>query len=85
MNETTNIHTDVAPSEQLRFAVIAIEAAANKYKANPSDLACRLENQGLIDGRLWKYYDLLHTQSRDYVADDLMEALTHRENKAKQL
>jgi len=72
-----------APSEQLLFAVIAIETAADKYSANPSDLAMRLEKQGLIEGRLWKYYDVLHTQSREYVADDLMAALRHREGKEK--
>lgn len=71
------------PSEQLLFAVIAIESAAKKYATSPSDLTMRLESQGLIEGRLWKYYEQLHTQSRDYVADDLMESLIHREKKAK--
>lgn len=71
------------PSEQLLFAVIAIESTAKKYATNPSELSQRLERQGLIEGRLWKYYDQLHTQSRDYVADDLMEALTHKEKKAR--
>lgn len=69
------------PSEQLRFAVIAIEETAKKYAIDPSQLVRRLSKQGLINGRLWKYYDMLHTQSRDYVADDLMEALRQRENK----
>lgn len=73
------------PSEQLLFSVIAIESAAKKYDENPSNLADRLEKQGLIDGRLWKHYDLLHTQSRDFVADDLMEALTYRERKAAEI
>lgn len=70
------------PSDILCFAVIAIETAAKKYGIKPSELSARLEKQGLIEGRLWKYYDMLHTQSRDYVADDLMEALRHREAKA---
>lgn len=67
------------PSNVLGFAVIAIETTAKKYGIQPSVLAARLEKHGLIEGRLWKYYDMLHTQSRDYVADDLMEALRHRE------
>jgi len=69
------------PSEQLNFAVIAIETAAKKYNITPKVLTSRLSKQNLIAGRLWKYYNMLHTQSRDYVADDLMEALTHRESK----
>lgn len=72
-------------SEQLTFAVIAIETAAKKYGINPGELTSRLAKQGLIEGRLWKYYDMLHTQSRDYVADDLMEALIHREKKQQAL
>lgn len=73
------------PSEELCFAVIAIEETAKKYAIKPSQLVQRLAKQGLIGGRLWKYYDLLHTQSRDYVADDLMEALKHKEKKAATL
>ncbi len=69
------------PSEELRFAVIAIEETAKRYGIPAPELVARLQKQGLIEGRLWKYYDLLHTQSREYVADDLMECLLNREQK----
>ena len=67
-------------SDRMQFAIIAIETAANKLNISPSELAERLEKQELIEGRLFKYYDTLHTQSADYVADDIIETLLNWEN-----
>ena len=36
---------------------------------------------GLIEKYIWKYYDTLHTQSRDYVTEDILEALSNWEKK----
>ena len=46
----------------------------------PSELAERLEKRGLIDSRLINYYDTLHTQSAEYIADDIIEALYNYEH-----
>lgn len=46
----------------------------------PHQLTQRLEAQGLIEGRLIKFYDTLHTQSADYVADDIIETLYNYEH-----
>jgi len=67
-------------SDRIHFAVIAIETAARKMGMTPAQLTVRLERQDLIEGRLFKYYDTLHTQSADYVADDLIETLLNYEN-----
>ncbi|MBR6197084.1 MAG: DUF3791 domain-containing protein [Bacteroidaceae bacterium] len=67
-------------SDRMQFAIIAIETAAKKMDISPSELAERLEMQGLIEGRLFKHYDTLHTQSADYVADDIIETLLNWEN-----
>jgi hypothetical protein len=67
-------------SDRMQFAIIAIETAAKKLNISPSELAERLEKQGLIEGRLFKHYDTLHTQSADYVADDIIETLLNWEN-----
>ncbi|MCF0216697.1 MAG: DUF3791 domain-containing protein [Fibrobacteraceae bacterium] len=70
-------------SDELQFAVIAIETAAQKLGTSTAELTERLQKYDLIEGRLWKFYDMLHTQSRDYVADDLIEALLARESKSE--
>ncbi|MCF0206213.1 MAG: DUF3791 domain-containing protein [Bacteroidales bacterium] len=72
---------DSTPSEQLQFAVIAIETAAQKLGISTAELTKRLQAFNLVEDRLWKYYDFLHTQSSEYVADDLIEALESREVK----
>lgn len=63
----------------MQFCVIAIETAARKMGIPPQQLAQRLEAQGLIEGRLIKYYDTLHSQSASYVADDIIETLLNYE------
>ena len=66
--------------DKVLFAVIAIENAAKKLNVPTEDLVARLERQNLIEERLFRYYDMLHTQSADYVADDLIETLSNYEN-----
>lgn len=66
-------------SDIMQFCVIAIETAARKMGITAQQLVLRLEAQGLIEGRLMKYYDTLHTQSADYVADDIIETLLNYE------
>lgn len=66
-------------SDVMQFCVIAIETAANKMGITPQQLTQRLEAQGLIDGRLIKFYETLHTQSANYVADDIIETLNNYE------
>lgn len=67
-------------SDRIQFAVIAIETAAKKMGVSTAELTQRLNAQGLIEGRLIKFYDTLHTQSADYVADDIIETLYNWEN-----
>lgn len=67
-------------SDVMQFCVIAIETAARKMNISPTELTMRLEAQGLIDGRLFKFYDTLHTQSANYVADDIIETLYNYEH-----
>ncbi len=67
-------------SDVMQFCVIAIETAARKMGIPSEELTNRLEAQGLIEGRLFQFYDTLHTQSADYVADDIIETLNNYEN-----
>ena len=59
-------------SDVMQFCVIAIETAARKMDISLTELTKRLDEQGLIEGRLFKFYDTLHTQSANYVADDII-------------
>lgn len=72
-------NTDTLDDQKTRFAVIAIEAAAKKLGVSPSEVCSRLDKYGLIKNRLFRYYDTLHTQSQEYVADDIIETLNNYE------
>jgi len=67
-------------SDVMQFCIIAIETAARKMGIPPEEMTHRLEVQGLIEGRLFKYYETLHTQSANYVADDIIETLNNYEH-----
>ena len=64
---------------RIHFAVMAIESGARKLGISNKEMQDRLRKQGLIRNRLFKRYDTLHTQSLDWVADDISETLLNWE------
>ena len=69
---------------KVHFAVMAIEASAKQQKITGQEMYRRLKEQGLIHRRLFRHYELLHTQSLDWVVDDTIETLHNWENEAKE-
>ncbi len=65
---------------KIHFAVMAIESGAAKLNISGQEMEERLEKQGLIRQRLIGQYEMLHTQSIDYVADDIIETLLNWES-----
>ena len=64
----------------IHFAVMAIESGyVNLGISGKETLHDRLLKQGLIHRRLIKRYEDLHTQSLDWVADDISETLLNWE------
>lgn len=65
--------------DRLAFTVLAIEASAQKLGISPSEMRRRLDRVGLIKRLIQDCYDTLHTQSREAVASDIVEALRNWE------
>lgn len=63
---------DLDDLQRVRFAVVAIETAAVRMGVSTAELVQRLEKHDLIEQRLFKFYDTLHTQSKEYVVDDII-------------
>ena len=61
--------------DRLAFTVLAIEASAKKMNISPSEMRRRLDKVGLIKNLIQRCYDTLHTESREAVANDIVEAL----------
>lgn len=70
---------DGAMGRHIHFAVMAIESAARKLGISGREMHDRLKAQNLIHNRLIGRYELLHTQSREWVADDIVETLRNWE------
>ena len=67
--------------DRLAFTVLAIEASAQKMGISPSEMRKRLDKVGLIKSLIQDCYDTLHTESREAVANDVIEALKNWERK----
>ena len=73
------MNTDNDIYRRIHFAVMAIESGARKLRISGKEMHDRLSKQGLIKNRLIKRYEELHTQSLDWVADDIAETLLNWE------
>ena len=67
--------------DRLAFTVLAIEASAQKMNITPSEMRRRLDKVGLIKSLIQDCYEALHTESREAVANDVVEALKNWERK----
>lgn len=74
-------YSDTETYRKIHFAVMAIENGAKKMKIPAQQMVRRLNKVDLIRKRLIRYYDMLHTQSLEYVTDDLVETLMRKEHK----
>ena len=65
--------------DRIHFATMALESGAKRLGITPQAMYRRLKRQDLIHQRLMRHYDMLHTQSLDYVAEDIAETLQNWE------
>ena len=70
---------------EIHFAIMAIEEGAKKLHISGKEMYDRLKAQDLIHERLLKYYEELHTQSLDWVADDIAETLVNWERESAEI
>lgn len=62
--------------EQLSFAIFCIEAVADYLNRDPRDVYAMLADRtNLLDDYIARYYDVLHTQDREYIAGDVVREL----------
>ena len=64
---------------KIHFAVMAIEASVKKRNVSGHTMYRRLKRQDLIHQRLFEHYDILHTQSLDWVVKDTLDTLINWE------
>jgi len=68
---------------QMIFAASCIEAAARRLNIDTQQMYRRMKAVNMIDDFILKHYKTLHTMSREYVTDDIIECLNNWEQAKK--
>ena len=72
---------DTLQQRKIHFAVMAIEAAAEKMGISSMEMYNRLKRVDLIEQLMFDCNEGLHSQSIKHVAEDVIEALSNWEKK----
>lgn len=63
----------------IHLAIMAIEKGAQQMGISPEEMYMRLKKQGLVHNFLLPYYEELHSQGLEWVADTTVETLKNWE------
>lgn len=77
MNDSVNILNQ----DNLEFVVFCIENIAAKIGISGDEAFEVLNSSGLLYDYIVPNYDVLHTQSKDFIVDDIIEAMKSKELK----
>ena len=71
------------PKSQVMMAFVAtcIEATARLLNASYKDVYQRMKNVGLIEHYILPHYEVLHSESRENIAEGMVECLKSWEGK----
>ncbi|MDY4446262.1 DUF3791 domain-containing protein [Campylobacter sp.] len=61
--------------EKISFCIFCIENTARSLGISGTKMYDKLEKSGLIDDYIFAHYDTLHTQSKEYIINDIKNAL----------
>ncbi len=63
-------------SEQLEFAIFCIESVAAKLKVNAAKVYVALTEQAdILKTYIISEYEVLHTQSKEYIVEDIIDVM----------
>ena len=60
-------------AEQMAFAVFCIGAVAERLRMREEELFNLFERTGVLKDYIVDLYDVLHTQSQEYIVDDIID------------
>ena len=64
--------------KEMDFVVYCVENLANYISEDSVKVFDLLDEKDLIEGYILKFYDILHTQSKEWIVEDLVEQLEKR-------
>ena len=70
---------NIANLNELEFVIFCIENIALKLKVNAEDVYIALaEKSSILNDYIVPEYEMLHTQSKEYIVDDIIEVMEER-------
>ncbi len=62
--------------DELEFAIFCIENIATRLGKNAEEIYCALtEKSNILDSYIIPEYEILHTQDKDYIVDDMISLM----------
>ena len=59
--------------KELRFSIFILYSLAEKWKMSPPEVYKILNSTGIFDHYVIKCYDVLHTQGKEYLVEDITD------------
>lgn len=76
MGDAKMVPDKIGNENELEFAIFCIENLAVKLQKNPEDLFSILtEDTDILYGYIIPSYDVLHTQGKDYILNDIIDLM----------
>lgn len=70
---------NIANLNELEFVIFCIENIALKLKVNAEEVYIVLtEKSSILNDYIVPEYEMLHTQSKEYIVDDIIEVMEER-------
>ena len=66
----------------MAFAASCIDSVARAVGSTPEEMFKRMDKVNLIDDYILRHYGVLHTESRQHVTEDVLQALEEYEKEA---
>lgn len=58
---------------ELRFSIFILYSLAEKWKMSPAAVYKILDSTGILDNYVIKCYEVLHTQGKEYLTEDITD------------
>ncbi len=72
-------HAKIKNVDELEFAVFCIESIAMRFEKNAEEVYRALtEKSDILNDYIIPEYEMLHTQSKDYIVDDIIDVMEER-------
>ena len=71
----------ITNSKELEFVVFCIENLAKELNRNAEKVYKALKENDIIDGYIVPEFESLHTQSKEYIVNDIIDVMRERDVK----